>query len=229
MNVLENQHLSAPTVVAAAPWTLTGSGYVFLFRFPKKFVEQQAFLAPYQRDAYRGVVGSVMLVDYRTSPVGPYFELLFIPGLFDLAGKWSFSISKIYVSSHDSVWNGIQNWGIPKELADFTVTALDAKTERIDVSLGNAPFFSVQLKKKFVSFPVSTALFPFRITQTLGNDLVLTEPSARGRASFVGVQNMKIDATYFPDVSTIRPLSVLKIEQFVMNFNVPTFVPFDKI
>ena len=184
-------------------------------------------MAQYQQDSYRGYVGSVMLVDYQTSPVGPYRELLFIPGLFDMAGRKTFSISKIYVSSHDSVWNGIQNWGIPKEYADFEVTRLDAKTERVEVSMNGKTFFSAQLKSKSFHFPIITSLFPFRITQLLGSDLVLTNPSASGRACFVSCQNLKTNPDFFPDFSHLKPLSVLKIKNFKMHFNVPTFVPFD--
>ena len=184
-------------------------------------------MAQYQQDSYRGYVGSVMLVDYQTSPVGPYRELLFIPGLFDMAGRKTFSISKIYVSSHDSVWNGIQNWGIPKEYADFEVTRLDAKTERVEVSMSGKTFFSAQLKSKSFHFPITTSLFPFRITQLLGSDLVLTNPSASGRACFVSCQNLKTNPDFFPDFSHLKPLSVLKIKNFKMHFNVPTFVPFD--
>lgn len=57
----------------------------------------------------------------QTSGVGPYRELLFIPGAFHINGRYTFSIPKIYVSTETSVNSGIKNWGIPKEVADFTV------------------------------------------------------------------------------------------------------------
>ncbi|NOS55010.1 MAG: hypothetical protein HOP37_01990, partial [Cyclobacteriaceae bacterium] len=105
--------------IASAPWKLTGSGYILLYRFPKAFVAEHGFLVDFQKEKFVSGWGAVMLVDYKTSPVGPYRELLFIPGIFSFNKKKVFSISKIYVSTQNSVINGIENWGIPKELADF--------------------------------------------------------------------------------------------------------------
>ena len=97
--------------IAPAPWTLKGNGYIFIYHFPKEFVEKFGFLADYQRLSFKGdFVGTVMLVDYETSAVGPYQELLFVPGRMTFNKKKLFSISKIYVSSDDSVWNGNENW-----------------------------------------------------------------------------------------------------------------------
>ena len=106
-------------LIAPAPWQLTGNAYIMVYKFSKEFVEEQGFLEDWQKDAFEGYLGTVMLVNYETSGVGPYFELLFIPGMFDFEGKNYFSISKIYVSSDDSVYNGIKNWGIPKEQAEY--------------------------------------------------------------------------------------------------------------
>ncbi|RZK00390.1 MAG: acetoacetate decarboxylase, partial [Flavobacterium sp.] len=115
-----------PTQIAPPPWDLTGNGYVFLFHFSKAFVQEQGFLDDYQKDTYKGGLlglGTVMLVDYTTSDVGPYKELLFVPGRFSFnkPADNTWGISKIYVSSYYSVWNGRENWGIPKELAEFNI------------------------------------------------------------------------------------------------------------
>ncbi|GAB3639487.1 acetoacetate decarboxylase family protein [Spirosoma arcticum] len=99
----------------------------------------QGFLAPYQQRAYWGWVGTVMLVDYETSPVGPYQELLFVPGLFRFGDTTSFSIAKIYVSTRASVWNGRQNWGIPKELAHFSFVLNSDGSRTISVRWGVTP------------------------------------------------------------------------------------------
>ncbi len=209
-----------PLIVAAAPWTLTGSGIILLYRFPKKWVEENGFLADYQRDAFKGIIGSVMLVDYHTSPVGPYRELLFIPGYFKMAKKNTFSISKIYVSSQESVWNGINNWGIPKELADFAIEQPNERTKLFSASLNDQPFFEATVKRGRFSFPFSSALFPLNITQRLGQDLLLTKPSAKGNAYFADIQNIKINSKFFSDISVLKPLTALVVENFKMTFPV---------
>ena len=82
---------------APPPWKLKGNGYIFLYHFPKSFVKKFGFLSDYQANKFNGdFVGTVMLVDYETSAVGPYHELLFVPGRLNYDKKKVFSISKIY-------------------------------------------------------------------------------------------------------------------------------------
>src|SRR6187549_840298 len=121
-------------IKAPAPWTLTGDGYIFVYKFSQDFVRSQGLIPPFLQGAYRGGFGAVMLVDYHTSGVGAYRELLFIPGVFEVNGKNYYSITKIYVSTMASVVNGQENWGIPKEVADFDIQRLDDSSERITVS-----------------------------------------------------------------------------------------------
>jgi len=210
-----------PAIVAPPPWSLTGNGYIFLYRFPADFVRENGFLAPYQAHGYRGLLGAVMFVDYHTTPVGPYKELLFIPGLFKLGGRRTFSISKIYVSSSESVWNGIQNWGIPKELADFAIETIDDHTQRLVARHNSEPFFEVVVQKNHFSFPINAALFPLKITQQLGSELIMTKPSAKGKASFGKILDLKINSAYFPNLEKLKPIAVLAVTGFEMGFPVP--------
>lgn len=213
--------MAQPAIVAPPPWSLTGNGYIFLYRFPEVFIRENGFLALYQADGYEGLLGAVMFVDYHTTPVAPYQELLFIPGLFKLGGRRTFSISKIYVSSYESVWNGIENWGIPKELADFSVEKIDNRTDRLVARHGGAPFFEATVQKGRFSFPIATGFFPLKITQQLGNELLLTKPTAKGKASFGKILDLKIDNTHFPDFKQLRPVAVLSVTGFEMGFPVP--------
>lgn len=217
--------------MAPPPWTLTGDGLVIVAHFPETFVREQGFLAPYQRTTYQGWVGTVMLVDYQTSAVGPYRELLFIPGLFRFGNTTSFSISKIYVSTQDSVWNGRQNWGIPKELADFTFETRPDGSRNVTVAQNGQPFFLLQAKPWGPRFPITTKLLPgFQVMQerldgppTAVSQLVLTKPSASGSARLASLRQVQALPEKFPDLSRIRPLAVLSVENFRMTFPVPTF------
>jgi hypothetical protein len=210
-----------PLIIAPAPWTLTGNGMILLYRFSKKWIEKNGFLADYQQDSFRGFLGSVMLVDYHTSPVGPYRELLFIPGHFKMAGISTFSISKIYVSSQESVWNGIENWGIPKELANFAIEQPNERSKIFRASLNDQPFFEATVKRGRFSFPFSSSLFPLNITQRLGQDLLLTKPSAKGKAYFADIKNVKVNSVFFPDLNSLSPLTALVVENFEMTFPIP--------
>src|SRR5213596_1104261 len=97
-------------------WRLTGRGYILLYRwFPRDFVSDQGQVPQTLAGSFRGGASAVMVVNYENSGVGPYRDLLFIPGLFERG----FSITRIYVSTPASVASGRANWGIPKQLADF--------------------------------------------------------------------------------------------------------------
>ncbi|MCY7357183.1 MAG: acetoacetate decarboxylase family protein [Rudanella sp.] len=211
--------------IVPAPWTLHGDGVVMIVHFSEAFVRRHGFLADFQRDGYRGYVGTVMLVDYHTSGVGPYRELLFIPGVFKLGGQTTFSISKIYVSSSDSVWNGIENWGIPKELADFNITTLPNGTRVFEVSRAGRPFFSARVKPWSFRFPVSTSLLPaFQVMQQNRGNLLLTKPEATGKGRLASLSQVVIDPVYFPDLRQGIILSTIAVQDFTMTFPVPTYV-----
>ncbi|MBO0948130.1 acetoacetate decarboxylase family protein [Fibrella forsythiae] len=208
-------------MTALPPWTLTGSGLVLIAHFPEMFVRQHGFLDDFQQAGYRGWIGTVMLVDYTSSDVGPYCELLFIPGLFNLNGRTTFSISKIYVSTQVSVDNGIANWGIPKEQADFTITTQPDGSKTYLVRKDGQAFFSVRVSTGGLSFPVSTRLLPgFQVTQRRGHELVLTAPSASGKGQFASLHALQINTDYFPDISQGTRLAAIAMTSFEMVFPV---------
>lgn len=222
--------ISTKQMTAPPPWTLTGNGLILIAHFPQAFVREQGFLQPYQQAAYRGWVGTVMLVDYQTSGVGPYQELLFIPGLFRFGHTTSFSISKIYVSTEASVVNGRQNWGIPKELADFSFISNPDGSQRISVGCNGESFLTLRAKPWGPRFPVTTKLMPgFRVTQaplqqTQPDGLLLTAPSASGSARLTSLTDLRVSPAFFPDLNRVRPLATLSVENFRMTFPHPKYI-----
>jgi hypothetical protein len=207
--------------ITPAPWNLTGDAYIMVYKFSKEFVHENGFLADFQRDRFLGYIGTVMLVNYETSGVGAYQELLFIPGMFTFNWQKMFSISKIYVSSRDSVYNGIENWGIPKELAQFDWKTNTDDTEDISVKIGDKKFFHTNIKKGFISFPLTTSLFPLNVAQKLRKDLFVTNPTAKGKATLASVKSIEVDRNFFPNLAKATPLITMKVKDFEMTFNVP--------
>jgi hypothetical protein len=208
---------------APAPWSLTGNGYIFVYKFAKDFVRTQGFIPPFLEGRYRGGFGTVMLVDYHSSDVGGYRELLFIPGVFEFGSKNYYSITKIYVSTMASVVNGRANWGIPKEVADFEFQQLDEYSERVRVSLNGITFFDTTLiTENLGRVPINTGWLP--INQTLvqqeSDRLLLTTPSGRGTAQFATIVDLRVDGGCFPDIAYIKPLAAVKVRNFQMTFPV---------
>ena len=98
--------------LAPAPWDLAGRGYIFAVWMPQDVLDHGSFIPPQTPRAGRGRVAFAMFVDYSSSDVGPYHELLYIPGKLRFGEDRRdarLSISRIFVSSQASVVNGRLN------------------------------------------------------------------------------------------------------------------------
>jgi hypothetical protein len=163
-----------------------------------------------------------MMVDYHSSGVGPYRELLYIPGLFSLAGRLTFSVSKIYVSTAESLRSGQENWGIPKELADFSVVPTSGGATVFSVHQEGRPFFEARVKPWGPRLPLSSNwLPPLRLTQQRQERLLQTLLQVSGRFRFARLQSLAADPAFFPPVHRLRPLLALSIEDFNLLFPQP--------
>ncbi len=216
---MSNPQTATTVPLVPAPWKLTGNGYVWLYRFPRQFgIAHSPF------GLYAGGFGSVMLVDYHTTDVGPYRELLFIPGRVHYPGQTGYSISRIYVSTMDSVVNGQLNWGIPKEQADFTWETGADGGDYVRVSLAGEPFFEATLQPSGLAFPVTAAVLPpvvqYRDRQTF---ITRLQSSAQGRLAKSTA--LQVNPAHFPPVDHYRPLATLQVTGFNMVFPQPAIVP----
>lgn len=201
---------------APPPWDLTGSGYIFLYRIPRVMAEQYV---PF--GIYKGGFAVLMLVDYATTNVGPYKEALFIPGVIEYPQARGYSISKIYVSTMESVVNGIHNWAIPKELAAFTFEPIDAHTERITVREGDKPpYLEMVVNAGGWRFPINGAIMPRAVQHREGKSYI-TRISANGHGQFAQVMHMRTQGDAFPPLEHFSPLIALRVTDFSMVFPIP--------
>ncbi|MGC8658894.1 MAG: acetoacetate decarboxylase family protein [Desulfomonilaceae bacterium] len=207
---------------APAPWNLTGNGYIILYWFRKENLKDKCFLEEPLKESYLGGMGCVMLVDYESSNVGPYKELLFIPGKISFQSKKFYTITKIYVSTSDSVVNGRENWGIPKEQANFSWNS-DSNTDQIIVEREGHEFFNIKMERiKFLfPFPVTTALLPFPLVQTMNEKAYYTDFCGKGIGSVARLKKIDMDETFFPPIDHYKPLFVMKVRNFKLTFPVP--------
>lgn len=208
----------APDAVKAvpAPWRLEGDGLILVYRCGEDFAREHGFATP-EMGRFRGGLGALTLVDYKTSGVGPYRELLFAPGRFELAGKRGHSISKIYVSTEASVVSGRENWGIPKELADFHRTQV-SEAQGWQVMADGREILRVSYTPGRVAFRVWTWPLSVPILQKLANQIFLTRLTAHGVCTLATIHELAIDPAYFPDVSRIEPLGAVRVSRFRMTF-----------
>jgi len=201
-----------------APWSLRGKGYILIYKFKRDFVEQHGNVPDFLQGHYDGGFGSVMLVDYHESDVGPYGELLFIPGKFDCRGKKLNTISRIYVSSQESVVNGRANWGIPKQQAEFDFKQLGTREERIRVTLGGTPVVEFVIRSGVIPFPVSTRLLPFPLVQRHEGKNFYTTFSGSGTGRLAKIKSLEVQSGLFPDISLCKPIAAIRVEPFAITF-----------
>lgn len=213
--------ITEPKYIVPAPWTLNGNGIVLLYKFPSAFIEAFGFLDDFQKQGYKAGIGAVILADYKTSGVGPYRELLFLPGILELNGKSGFSISKIYVSTYDSAKSGQRNWGIPKELADFRIEQQEDGAQLWKVKKDGNIFFEASIKPGSLTIPFSSRVMPLtQLIQKGRKHFLFTKLKARGWAKRATLQNIYAHQEYFPPVHQLEPLATLSVRDFIMRFPV---------
>lgn len=190
---------SAPIELAPAPWTLKGTVYSITFVPLSTDLPTKAF-PPLERrynsaieGEYIGILGQIQIIRYTDSPVGPYDELLIVPGFFkynytDPNGKTeerkNVRVSRIYVSQKYTCWNGRTNWNIPKHLARFDwvegkngetsvkIYPHDTTGDPFESKPAEKPWFQATFKPTLpVGLPFSTDLY-----KLVGVDTLLAQP-----------------------------------------------------
>jgi hypothetical protein len=211
-----------------APWSLRGRGHIFVYRFSESFLAQDAVVPAAQRASFIGGLGALMMVDYSESNCGPYRELLLIPGSRLVAGKPRPWISRILVSTAESVVNGRRNWSIPKEQADFEVVRTVSGSERWQVSRGAEVVFGARVQPGVLPlrFPLHTSLIPHVIAQPALDGEYLTRISAHGWGRMARLELESSAGCGFPDLRGERPLLNVGVTAapFQMTFHAATVV-----
>ncbi|TDZ22920.1 hypothetical protein Cob_v004410 [Colletotrichum orbiculare MAFF 240422] len=182
-----------------APWTLKGTVYSITLLPHSADLPTKAF-PPLERQntlalqgEFLGRLGMIQVIRYTESPVGPYDELLVVPGFFKYnrtneAGrgveKENVRVSRIYVSQKYTCWNGRKNWNIPKHLARFDwiesdngetavkVYPYDTTGDVNESAPAEKPWFQAKFKPDLLSgLPFSTDLY-----KILGINATLAQP-----------------------------------------------------
>lgn len=212
---------SGGVVIAPAPWRLRGEGYVLMIKLPMPRGRAELFAPTELAEARFGQFGCVMFVDYAESPVGPYYELLFIPGTFRFGRRRLPSITKIYVSSQASVDSGQHNWGIPKELGEFTVVDGADGVKRVTMRIGSRIVVELWLRNSRLGLPITSSLIPenFRtLGQVFSGHTFAVSPSARGFVQRAKVVHAWSEPGVFANLATERVVAAVRMSKVDLTF-----------
>ena len=213
------------------PWKLYGEGFIIPFLANEKEIIKNGFLTEEDKNEYAGGFGACMIVNYESSDVGPYFELLFIPGDFKYKDplkskpKLHKRISKIYVSSEMSIQEGRRNWAIPKEYANFKWTK-DKNTTGITITTkDNQNILDANFTKILFPFPVTTKIYPVSLLQkSEANQFIRTKFSGHGKAYFSKINNLSSNEKFFVDINKNSKFHFgLSVNEFNITFPIRVF------
>ena len=228
-------NLAAPNpsiALAPAPWDLVGQGYIFALRMPQDALDHGSFVSPQTPRAGRGRLAFAMFVDYEKSDVGPYHELLYIPGKLRFGKDDArLSITRIFVSSESSVVNGRLNWGIPKDRCDFDVSRDARGGDQVALRTDDGHVFAeLDLEPFGPRLPAPMGWTPRAwrtLSQVRDGQRFTYVPEASGHFRFARVRNWRFDAAMFPDLASGRVLAAAKITDFRMRFPVAAVSSFE--
>ena len=211
-----------------APWTLRGSGWIVALRLPAQHPARDAFLPDELARRSHSLASYLMYVDYAESGCGPYRELLFIPGALPFPdGRRHPTISRILVSTWDSVLNGRNNWGIPKDRADFAVEqgGANGREECVRVTSDGREVCELQFATRRLAppLPMHGAVVPpslRTLAQRFRGRTYYYAPEARGWVRPGRLLSSRFDAGLFPDLADAAVVATLRVESFRMTFPV---------
>ena len=192
---------TTPFPVHPPPWRCDAEAYWIPFKADKNLPDfayapleaaSPTFSNPEDVGEFAGGLGMIQLLRYSSTPVGPYDEMVIIPGYFKPPNskknpslkKDHIRITRIYVNQKETTYNGRRNWNIPKHLAKFSFTDIPADpTKKIPAQVkievfpehykSTTPFFTTTIVRAWgwPGLPMSTTLMPW-----LGFDLHLVQP-----------------------------------------------------
>jgi hypothetical protein len=208
-------------VLAPAPWHLRGEAFAFFTKLPLPRGRAELFAPTELAEARFGQLGLAMFVDYTASPVGPYRELLFIPGTFRFGKRRLPSITKIYVSTRASMENGRRNWGIPKELADFDVDEGRDGVKRVTMRVDGMTAVELWFRHGRLPLPVTSSILPDSLCtlgQVLGGQTFEVTPSFRGLVQRARVVHAWSEPGMFCELAAERVIGALRVSKCELQF-----------
>lgn len=212
-----------PEIDAPAPWQLKGHAYICLLKKNSNLLDSFSFIPDKLKDRLQPESHPIMMfVDYTYSPVGPYYELLFIPGRFRYENELHYlSISRIFVSTLNSVINGKKNWGIPKELADFNVGHDHQRHFYVNLSKEGKQFVELKFKSWPILLPFTTRLLPKTwrtFIQFFQGKTYLFQPNGCGLLRPASLVEAHINPEVFPAVNPEDIMTTVKVTNFKLDF-----------
>ncbi|MBJ7472387.1 MAG: acetoacetate decarboxylase family protein [Solirubrobacteraceae bacterium] len=207
---------AAPALVPA-PWALSGQAVVLLLR------------ATARRGGTPGLAGrfsAVAFVDYATSGVGPYRELLHVPRVTRWSDAIGPTVAGIWVTTQASVVSGNHNWGLTKKLARIERERVGGGRPEHWIAEDEAGELGSLVHRPWgVPVPVGKPRAGGRLLQRRDGFAWATPVSVFGLARPTSVWDVKLDADRVTDLERHRIVAAFSITSGRMGFHAATIRP----
>lgn len=218
MRTIPSQSPVGPSsnVLAPAPWQLRGEAYAFFVKLPLPRGRAELFAPSELAEARFGQLGLVMFAEYGDSPVGPFHELLFVPGTFRFGKRRLPTITKLYASTRASVEIGRRNWGIPKEQADFEVDQGRDGVKRVTMRVEGTTAVELWFRHGTLPLPFTSSLVPSSLCtlgQVLGGQTYRFAPSFRGLMQRAQVLHAWSEPGMFCELAAERVVGAMRLSK----------------
>lgn len=202
-------------VVTPAPWVLTGNGLVLLLRADR----------PRTGRGIAGRFSAVAFVDYESSDVGPYRELLHIPRVARIGDAVGPTVEHIWVTLHDSAVSGNANWGLTKTVADIERLAESDGAERWTAEDPGGSLGEVVHRPYGPRLPIGKPAGLGRLVQVRSGQRFQTPVGLRGLIRPTKVSEASLDPRRIADLSANRIVAAVSISSGTLSFGVPQIDP----
>lgn len=204
---------------ARPPWLLRGDAFLVLTASPAEVNLVDAGIPAALEGIYRSLFNVMVVADYRESPVGPFRELLYIPGRFRFGvDDEPMSITRSYATTEVAQLNRHAHWSVPSGLATISRTP---NAGRDVFSAGEQPFASFAFEAFGPELPLNGRVIPpaYRaFAQLAGDRTVLYTLAITGTMRAARFLPQKFDARMFPDMSKREAVLAIKISDFLAEF-----------
>lgn len=210
-------HVGKPRNLELPPWSLSGSGYIFMPRISNK--ELLLELPPQSKNFAFFSRPLLIFCDYVSTNVGDYSELLFIPGRIQTKVGVFWHISRVFVSGIESMEASETNWGVKKELADFHIVDNRHKGHHISISIEDHIIFEAHVLFPGLQIPIASDLLPpyfFHFYQQNLDTKYIFRPSIKASWGFARSEQIAVEAQALPYFDIHSTLLTLRLHEFFM-------------
>lgn len=198
-----------------APWSLALQGVVVFLRDTAP--PGRGLLARYSAVAW---------VDYASSNVGPYRELLYAERVIRRRGRPTGpSVLDIWVTSQASAISGNANWGLTKSVIDIDRASAGGGAEAWTAANEDGPLGSIVHRPFGPPAPVGKPRGLGRLLQTRDEQFWATPVSFVGLARLTKVTEASFDAARVVDLNRHRIVGALSLTHTHMGFHAATVTP----